>query len=489
LNREIAPELRHPFARALASPAWAGWRRPALRVRILGLLVLVNLVCAAAAGVVTIFNAREATRVEIASSLEIAEPFIRETVTRLQRDVGRLRSISDLQEFLPSVRHARIELHDGDGRTIAERQADPLHDEDEIRRVPGWFSALIRPAPSRIDVPVTIAGEAAGWVTIHGEASDEIAEVWSDLTSLTVLFLVLNVVSLLAFAALLKRVLAPLGALADGMTDLRLGRHDRRLEEPDSPELAAIVERFNALGVALAAERATNARMSWRMVTLQDDERRQIAKELHDELGPCLFGLRANLASLERDATGGPAAVARPELAERFAAVSDLSERLADMNRRLLRRLRPMALGAAPLADVLAGLMADSQRLHPERRLELSAEGLDHGYGEAVDLTIYRCVQEGVTNAIRHTGCSRVIVTVDPGRDENGAEIIRVRVQDNGGGVVEPASPGFGLVGLGERLRALGGGFELHNAGDGAALDMVVPLAHSAKRPLGRLSA
>lgn len=475
------PGLRHPFDRARSAGVVRG---VSLRARILILLAAVNLACACAAAVVTIFNAREATRVEIASSLDIASRLVRETVIRLERDVGRLRTLVDLQSTLPAVRHARIVIVDQTGSEIGSREAGARHDEQARDGVPRWFSELVEPAPSEISIPAVIRGEPAGAVVVHGDASDEIAEVWEDLVSLGALFIVLSVLSLTVFAVLLGGVLAPLGKLADGMTDLRVGRLDRRLETPNSRELASIVERFNALGQTLAAERATNGRMSWRMVTLQDDERRQIAKELHDELGPCLFGLRSNLASLEREIMTRPETVSQAAV-ERLASMTDLAERLSGMNRRLLGRLRPMALGAAPLAEVLAGLIADFTRHHPERRFELVTRGVAQSYGEAVDLTVYRAVQEGVTNAIRHAACARVAVTIEERRDEAGAAVVLARIVDDGGGVTEPAPSGFGLIGLGERLRALGGSFHLHNVPEGAALDVVVPLAHARIRRLG----
>jgi two-component system sensor histidine kinase UhpB len=471
----LAPDLPRPFERARVATRSLGGA--SLRVRILVLFVSVNFACACSAGVVTILNARQATEVEIASSLDTAGRLARETVTRLERDVGRLKVVVDLQAALPMVRHARIVVEDSSGAAIASREPNARHGADERERVPDWFARLIQPPPSSMAIPVMIAGETAGSVVVHGDPADEIAEVWDDMLSLLALFVVLNVMTVAIFALLLGRELAPLGALAEGMADLRLGRLDRRIEAPKSRELSAIVERFNALGQALAAERAKNGRMSWRMVSLQDDERRQIAKELHDELGPCLFGLRANLASLEREIGAGPVEPSK-EARERLATIADLSVRLSDMNRRLLTRLRPMALGAAPLPDVLAGLMADFQRHHPECRFELSA-AIGHGYGEAVDLTVYRAVQEGVTNAVRHAACSRVVVTVVHGRGDDGAIALRVQVLDDGGGVAEPAPAGFGLVGLGERLRALGGSFHLHNAPGGAALDVVVPLTHA----------
>lgn len=472
----VARGFRHPFERARARTGTVAG--VSLRTRILILFAGVNIACASAAAVVTVLNARDATRTEISSSLDTAGRLVRETVTRLERDVGRLRAASDLQAMLPPVRHALIVVKDAEGVAVAARDPDGLIGGKPREAVPRWFARLIEPAPSSVSIPLLIRGETWGSVVVYGDASDEIAEVWEDLSSLAILFVTLIGLALMAFAALLGRVLAPLAKLADGMTDLRVGRLDRRLETPKSRELASIVERFNALGQTLAAERATNGRMSWRMVTLQDDERRQIAKELHDELGPCLFGMRSNLASLERELTTRSNGVS-PAAMERLSSMTDLAERLSDMNRRLLGRLRPMALGAAPLAEVLAGLIADFTRHHPERRFELVARNVAQTYGEAVDLTVYRAVQEGVTNAIRHAACARVAVTIEQTRDPHGGDAVVIQVLDDGGGVSEPAPSGFGLIGLGERLRALGGSFHLHNAPAGAALDVIVPLAHA----------
>ncbi|GLK80197.1 histidine kinase [Methylopila turkensis] len=454
-----------------AEDAPAAPPRPArsLRLRILAVVAAIDVACCLAAVAVTVFNAREATRVEIAASLELAEPFVRETLLRLQRDVGRVRSIEDVQLSLPGMRHVRISVLDASGAVVAAPEPEPGRTPGE-NAAPEWFAGLIASAPERREIPVVINGQAAGRVVIHGEASDEVAEVWEDLVSLAVLFAILNALALVIFAAALGRVLAPLGALAEGLSELERRKLDRRLPAPPSLELAALAERFNALADALASERATNARLSRRMVTLQDDERRQIANELHDELGPCLFGLRANLASLERDVTA-------PAARDRVRSMIEISERLSDANRRLLRRLRPMALGEAPLADVLAGLIADFERHHPERTFTLTADGLADGYGEAIDLTVYRCVQEGVTNALRHGDGSLIDVSVAIGDDDQGDPAIVLRVKDDGDGVPEKTPPGFGLMGLGERLQALGGSFRLEGApGGGATLAVRAPL-------------
>src|SRR5262249_11777961 len=163
---------------------------------------------------------------------------------------------------------------------------------------------------------------------------------------------------------------------------------------------AAIADRFNALAEALEATRAENQSLSGRLITAQDDERRRTALDLHDEVGPSLFGLKANAASIAKaaDALPGEAAQAIKARGNDLLAIID---HLQTINRGMLNRLRPMALGQLPLHDVLSELVAERGRQFPHIRFMFTARKLDRSYGEPVDLTLYRCVQESLTNAIR----------------------------------------------------------------------------------------
>ncbi|MET0314870.1 MAG: ATP-binding protein [Hansschlegelia sp.] len=455
------------FAETSARPgARPALRRTAqsLRRRILLIVATIDLGCCLAAAAAEVVNARRAARVEVAASLELAEPLVRETVSNFSREIGR--DIGELVIAPTGIRHVRIAVHRPDGELVASRSAAPT---SAAAPAPQWFARLIASAEQRVEIPV-VAGELKGLVIIHGEDADEIAEVWEDMTSLGALFIGLNGLGLAIFGLALRRVTAPLGELADGLSELEQLRLDRRLPIPPIRELAALAERFNALAAALGQERETNDLLSRRMISLQDDERRQIAGELHDELGPCLFGLRANLALLERDQADETEAAAH-DRNERLRAALEISERLQDLNRDLLRRLKPIALGEAPLAEVIAGLVAEFQRRHPACALALCADTLATGYDETIDLTIYRCVQEGVTNALKHANCSRIDVAAGelPGR-------ITLSVSDDGKGVPENAEAGFGLTGLRERIEALRGRTSLRSSPDGARLEVEIPV-------------
>ena len=195
------------------------------------------------------------------------------------------------------------------------------------------------------------------------------------------------------------------------------------------------------------------------MVSLQDVERKEIARDLHDEFGPYLFALRAHTASLTRLAdTREPDLDA---LRKHIGAMSDQVNALQQFNRRVLERLRPVGLAELGLADALAALMRLWRETHPGVVIETSISPSLGARGETAELTIYRIIQEALTNVFRHARATRVDIASSrrrPGRREPPRpEAIMVSVRDNGAGLPADHKQGFGMIGMRERVLALGG--------------------------------
>ena len=280
---------------------------------------------------------------------------------------------------------------------------------DEHASAPAWFAALVASPIETRNIPVIVDGQSVGQVQIIGEPADEIAEFWGNAVAIGTVAVVLNVAMIGILYVLFGRVLDPLTVLARGLSDLERQTYDVRLPRPHARELAVIADRFNALARTLATVSAENVRLNRRLITAQDDERRRTALELHDEVGPCLFGLKANASSIA-SAAGDLPDKARQSVSERLRDILGIIEHLQAINRSMLDRLRPMSLGHVPLKEIVGQLVHERSRQHSQISFSFTAEDLSRSYGDSIDLTIYRCVQESLTNAIRHAQAERVTV-------------------------------------------------------------------------------
>jgi two-component system sensor histidine kinase UhpB len=137
----------------------------------------------------------------------------------------------------------------------------------------------------------------------------------------------------------------------------------------------------------------------------------------------------------------------------------------------MLGRLRPIGLTEFGLREAIENTVGFWRRRRPEIRYEVTISAECDDLGELVGTTIYRIVQEALSNAVRHAEPTLITVSID--RDCEG---VRVEVADDGRGTQEPVKPGYGLVGIGERVRAIGGRLDVSSKpGGGFSLGAVLP--------------
>jgi two-component system sensor histidine kinase UhpB len=350
--------------------------------------------------------------------------------------------------------------------------------------VPSWFAALVRPQLVGRAVRV-VALEHVNPVVIVGEPADEIAEAWHDFSSLAIVWLALNALILAILYVVLGRLLDPLAHLSQGMLRLEDGHYATRLRLPKVKELAIITERFNTLAGALDTARDENSRLYRQLVTVQEEERREIANELHDEAGPCLFGITANASSIQNLADQMPDKRS-PEISRRVGEILSITERLKLLNRALLKKLKPAPLGRVKLTELLDELIAGFQRRHPDTHIAVAIGKLADSYGEAIDLTLYRCVQEGITNAIRHGKAETLTIDLaeTPAIKRSSKKpraTLALILSDDGRGMAPATPKGFGLTAMSERVRSLGGSCVIESSpAHGTTVHVEIPVERAA---------
>lgn len=446
---------------------WFAW---STRARLVAVVLLIDALAALVSCGVIVINARNAVRVETRASLATVESLVADTI-RLSDATPAESLLQTLDLRFKVLRHVRVAVLDNAGARVGN--AVPSH--RTAREAPRWFAELIMPPIERHTLPITVNGQQLGTAQITTQPLDEIDEIWGYARALSLTTAAINIAMLIALYVALGRILAPLRRLGAGLTQLEHHDYTARLEPPGARELAVIAERFNKVAAALGEVRAANGRLNRQLLTAQDDERRRTALELHDEFGPCLFALEANAASIARIASG-PMEPNRDKLAARAAEISAIVGQVQTVNRELLNRLRPHGLGQAPLATCLDLLLRGFAQRHPGLAFVGRFDGLARGYGDLVDLTVFRCVQESATNAVRHGAATRVEAEASEARGR-----LTVTIRDNGIGLSDSAAPpehgtGLGLSGMRERVEALGGTFALDNAGPGAIVRIVIPV-------------
>lgn len=434
--------------------------------------------------VLAVVDARARVKIEVTSSMELAQRFVRDIVQRIATETQPKDLLDTLPAQLKYVRHARILATNAQGELVQIAPEDkPDGGAGPAReRAPDWFTDLVGPSVGTREVRIVRGTSTLGTVLIVGEPGHELAEVWEEVSRRAVIWIAITIVMLALLYVVLGRLLHPLIGLAGGMHELEDGHYGTRLSPPPVRELAGIAARFNTLAEALEKSRAENSRLYRHLIALQEDERRQVANELHDEAGPCLFGITANASSIARlaDRTTEPQA---HEIKSRVQEMLTISERLKTINRDLLRRLRPIELGRISLKELIESLVSGFGRRHPEVEFTLRAGPLARSYGEAVDLTVFRCVQEALTNAVRHGAASHVDVDIGEQRDGNGSEQARklhLLIRDDGEGFAPSAALGLGLTAMRERVRTIDGSSQIETSPKGGTtISVLVPLPPS----------
>lgn len=450
----------------------ASWRNPrstllSLRLRLILLVALIFGASLGVGGSVACLNARHSVEAEMDAALEVAQQNIAAGIARLGRSDDPSRDLEQLVASFHGNRHLRVSLS---GEASAE--AAPASDTAPLADVPRWFERLIGVTPSRVRMPVVLGGRAADEITIETAPHNEILEIWNEFGDSLLLLALFSAPTMVLIYLFIGQALRPLGRLAAGLARIGGGDYAVRLEGPLPPELSRLRDSFNRMVGQLAAMAAENRALNEQLLRLQEQERSELARDLHDEIGPFLFAINIDAAGIARQAEAGRL----PAIAGLAAAIAEAVGHLQQQVKRMLGRLRPIGLDEFGLADAIAHLIEFWRRRHPEIDFRLDIAPGAEGRGVLIDTTLYRVVQECLSNALRHGRPTAIAIAIDCEERADG-DVLVASVRDDGGGMNAGAGSGYGLIGMGERVRALGGSLALaSDPGAGMTVTARLPL-------------
>ncbi len=358
-------------------------------------------------------------------------------------------------------RHVRAVLLDAGGaRVMASTPFAPR------TRPPGWFVRLVDPHAAPESLATADAARPA--ILLVPDPENEIGEAWAGVRDALLIVALLSVVAIFLIRRAVQRALRPLGALSEALARVGAGDFEARVQPGETVELAALTAGFNAMAGQLDAIDRENRRLHEQLLTVQEEERAELARDLHDEIGPYLFAVNIDAAAVRDLARAGKAA-AIPERAGLIqTAVGHMQTQVVEM----LGRLRPLRAVEFGLAPAVEDLVAFWRTRRPDIAFELAVALDDAALGLGVREALYRVVQEALSNAVRHGAPTRISVTL--GACASGG--VRARVADNGaGGGGSATRPRFGLVGMRERIAGLGGSLAIEPGAAGWSVIAEVP--------------
>lgn len=394
-----------------------------------------------------VLSAGPRIKAENESTVNLARQAVEQALQEVQQTQEPQRELARVVERLSRLRHVTVALEGATGNTGTE-----LNRQDQESTLALWLSHLVRGPTQVQSIPAVFGGVSYGNIVITANPADELEEIAEAIIGNLAggSMVAVAIFGLTTFAV--RRALRPIGALSRALVGLERGNFAVRVPAGGPSEFQEITARFNDLAVSLERAHEQNRRLSHELVKLEAQERRELAAELHDEFGPYLFAIRAHATSLLADVhTASVEAVERRIRACR--AMLDQVEAVQQANRRVLQRLRPIALAEMGLERALEGLVDGWRGSNPDVTIETMIELPELPLDDSSNLTVYRVVQEGLTNAFRHAGATRIEIEVGPVE----RELLPVTIADNGSGRPGELQPGFGLSAMRDRVSALGG--------------------------------
>ena len=252
-------------------------------------------------------------------------------------------------------------------------------------------------------------------------------------------------------------------------TEIGAGNYGLRVREHGPRELALLCRGFNQMAEQLAEVQGRKHRLEHQLAAVQEEERSELARDLHDEIGPLLFAVSVDLASI-RQQTELPL---NPTIVSRLDAIRDAVNQMQRHVKSILGRLRPPTLLDLGPAQAIDNLIVFWRARYPAVVFDVDMP--PNSFGPAIDEQIYRIIQESLNNALRHGRAQHIAIAVRLNTDG----IIAVDVSDDGVGFQAADGAGFGLLGMQERMQSLGGTLSARNRHDRSGVIVSARLPYS----------
>jgi two-component system, NarL family, sensor histidine kinase UhpB len=357
-----------------------------------------------------------------------------------------------MRRFLQHVGHVRgneITLYNLNGGVIFK---SPPSKYRANQNPPQWFYNMLDPHEKSVTRLIRY-----GKLVIEPNPAGAIREAWRKMQILLWVglgfFVLLNGV----VYWMLGHWLQPLRPMLKAINKMEHGDLTTRLPDFNLPEFDRIGHSLNRMAESLAAERQLeeNRQLTALIQSHIEDERRSLARELHDGLGQYVTAIKTFAVAI-----ANKTAKKSPDIASNAQTIVAAANHIYDGMHDIIRQLRPGSLDNLGLCETLRDMVNHTQKQYPKLKVSLDLAGNLDNLGENLNINLYRIVQEAINNAIKHAEAKNIHIKLEATK----ADALQLTINDDGRGMdidaVDHANH-FGLLGMRERVQGFKGSFNV----------------------------
>src|SRR6056300_110847 len=352
-----------------------------------------------------VFTSKNAVRSEIESSLKLAEFSIKTGIQKnpdLYLFQDNLLGLKDLD----LIRHLSIQLLDSHGNIIDENKN--LNTEVHI---PMWFQNILDIYSKDLEIldfPLMQYGDQIGTVKVIPNPIYEYDEIWQQFKNGLIIAVIFFVFVNLSIFFLFEKIISPISQLIQGFRNLEHGSYKNNKESFGISELDILRVKLNQLTVKLKKNDERIHELNQKLITIQEQEKKEISRDLHDEIGQSLAAIQVQAAAIKTSRKANTQA----------DLIISTTKDLMHQTRNLIKRLSLSIIDDLGIEDALIDLIKNWSRRTPCKNINANVDLSDSKiFKSQLNDTVYRLTQEALTNMSKHSRPKEVVISVQ--RNEN----------------------------------------------------------------------
>jgi two-component system sensor histidine kinase UhpB len=414
-----------------------------LRARVVALIAMVLLISMLMGTLVAGYETRKDLSAELNAGMDGARQTLASALEDLPNSDHPARDLRQLIATFDGNRHVRATLEETTGRVGWQS-----HTIYPAKSAPTWFRDLLGPGPRPAAIPVPSGLAGYRDIILTPTPDIDVAAAWREFVGVVAVLGSGVAAGLVLVYLVIAAAFRPLAALSAQFGRVGAGDYSGRVAEGGPSELLNLQRGFNRMASELAATTERNRLLGDQLLTIQEEERADIARDLHDDIGPHLFAVNMDAEMILQLGEIGR----HDAIPDQVRSIQGAVRHMQRQVRELLGRLRPTRMTELGLNAAISDLV----RFWTTRRPDISFDVRLANEARLADATkdiAYRVVQEAANNAVRHANPKLIRIVI--GIDDSGH--VCVGVTDDGAGDGDKTGGGLGLVGMRERVGSVGG--------------------------------